>query len=73
MGWSTSLLRPAVRGQAYTNFQMGEIVVQKPDNPEDLDPGLGDPPFTELRGGEMGRGGGGGGGRGAAGPCEIFI
>ena len=29
---------------------MGEIVVQKPDNPEDLDPGLGDPPFTELRG-----------------------
>ena len=30
---------------------MGEIVDQKPDNSEDLDPGLGDPPFTELRGG----------------------
>ena len=42
---------------------MGEIVDQKPDNSEDLDPGLGDPPFTELRGGGMG----------AAGPCEIFI
>ena len=40
MGWSTSLLRPAVRGQAYTNFQMGEIVDQKPDNSEDLDPDL---------------------------------
>ena len=35
---------------------MGEIVVQKPDNPEDLDPGLGDPPFTELRGGDGGGG-----------------
>ena len=34
---------------------MGEIVVQKPDNPEDLDPGLGDPPFTELRGGRRAR------------------